>query len=63
MRRLEIISVGDELYQVVRVLRYEEKWDVHILKQLWNCDTAFKKDGMLYFVRDITTVEDIYRKQ
>jgi hypothetical protein len=53
----QIINVGNRLYKVVRVLRDDKNWDVDILRQLWYCSHTFKKEGALYFVREIEDVE------
>ena len=57
----EVISVRGELYLVYRQLKDESKWDVDILKKLWNCTHAFRNDGMLYMCREIETIN--YQEQ
>lgn len=52
----EVISVRGELYLVYRQLKDESKWDVDILKKLWNCTHAFRNDGILYMCREIETI-------
>ena len=52
----EVISVRSELYLVYRRLKDEEKWDIDILKKLWNCTHAFRNDGILYMCREIETI-------
>jgi len=53
----QIINVGSKLYKVVRILRDEPKWDLDILRQLWHCTNTFKKEGAIYFVREIEDIE------
>ena len=57
----EVISVRGELYLVYRQLKDESKWDVDILKKLWNCPHAFKNNGILYMCREIETIN--YQEQ
>ena len=57
----EVISVRSELYLVYRRLKDEEKWDIDILKKLWNCTHAFRNDGILYMCREIETIN--YQEQ
>ena len=57
----EVISVRGELYLVYRQLKDESKWDVDILKKLWNCTHAFKNNGILYMCREIETIN--YQEQ
>jgi hypothetical protein len=52
----KVISVKGELYLVYRQLKDESKWDVDILKKLWNCTHAFRNDGILYMCREIETI-------
>lgn len=57
----EVINVKGELYLVYRQLKDESKWDVDILKKLWNCTHAFRNDGILYMCREIETIN--YQEQ
>ncbi len=57
----EVINVKGELYLVYRQLRDEPKWDIDILKKLWNCTHAFKNNGTLYMCREIETIN--YQEQ
>ena len=57
----EVITVRGELYLVYRQLKDESKWDVDILKKLWNCTHAFRNDGILYICREIETIN--YQEQ
>jgi hypothetical protein len=57
----EVITVRGELYLVYRQLKDESKWDVDILKKLWNCTHAFRNDGILYMCREIETIN--YQEQ
>lgn len=51
-----IITINDDWYEVQRVLRDDPKWDVEILKQYWSCTHTFRRDGTLYFCREIPKV-------
>jgi hypothetical protein len=53
----DIISVGDKLYRVHRIIKNDSKWDLDLLRQLWHCSHTFKKEGDIYFVREIEDVE------
>ena len=53
----QIINIGNKLYKIIRVIRDEPKWDLDLLRQLWHCTNTFKKEGMIYFVREIEDVE------
>jgi hypothetical protein len=53
----QTINVGGKLYQVVRIVRDNPKWDLDLLRQLWHCSHTFKKEGAIYFVREIEDVE------
>jgi hypothetical protein len=53
----DIISVNDKLYRVYRVIKDDPKWDLEILRTLWMCSNTFKRDGMIYFVREIPQAE------
>ena len=50
---------GDRHFKLVRTLKEEEKFlkGLDDLKQYFHCDTALRKEGMLYFCRDIKDVE------
>jgi|TARA_B110000908_G_scaffold101342_1_gene119513 site-specific DNA-adenine methylase len=53
----KIISIRDDLYQVYRVLKDNPKWEVDILKKLWNCTHTFKHQEKLYVCRIIEEVK------
>jgi hypothetical protein len=53
----QVITVGDDWYQVIRTVREDRQWDVELLKQHWFCSHTFRKDGLLYFCRAIEKVE------
>ena len=53
----EIISIKGNLYQVYRVLKDNPKWEVDILKKLWNCTHTFKYQEKLYVCRIIEEVK------
>jgi hypothetical protein len=53
----DIISANNRLYHVHRVIKDDSKWDLEILRTLWMCSNTFKRDGMIYFVREIPEAE------
>ena len=57
MKLGEVITVGDDWYQIIRTVREDRQWDVDVLKQYWFCTHTFRKDGVLYFCREIKKVE------
>ena len=57
MKLGEVITVGDEWYQIIRTVREDRQWDVDLLKQYWFCTHTFRKDGVLYFCREVPKVE------
>jgi hypothetical protein len=57
MKLGEVVTVGDEWYQIIRTVREDRQWDVDLLKQYWFCTHTFRKDGILYFCREVPKVE------
>ena len=55
----QTINAGNRLFKVVRILKEDPKWDLEILREFWHCSHTFKKEGAIYFVREI---EDVDRK-
>lgn len=53
----QVIGFNDELFLVKRTLKESEKLDVDFLKVYFGVDTVFKKEGVLYFVEKIETLE------
>lgn len=53
----QVIGFNDELFLVKRTLKESEKLDVDLLKRYFGVDIVFKKDGILYFVEKIETLE------
>jgi len=53
----EAITIRDKVYLVHRKLKDETKWDVEILKKLWNCSHAFHNQGILYLCKEIEDIE------
>ena len=53
----QTIDIHNKLYKIVRIIRDNPKWDLDILRQLWHCSHTFKKEGAIYFVREIEDVE------
>jgi len=52
----QIINASDKLFKVVRILRDDREWDLETLRTLWHCSHTFKKEGAIYFVREIQDV-------
>ena len=57
MKLGETISVGDDWYKIFRTVREDRQWDAELLKQYWFCTQTFRKDGVLYFCREIPKVK------
>ena len=53
----QVINANNKLFKVVRIIREDPKWDLEILRTLWYCSHTFRKDGAIYFVREIEDVE------
>ncbi len=53
----QIIKLDSELYVVERTIRERENMNVDGLKEFFNVDTVLRKDGTLYFVKKIETLE------
>lgn len=52
----QTISINGKLFKIVRIIKDEPKWDLELLRQLWHCSHTFKKEGNIYFVREIEDV-------
>ena len=59
MRLPNVIQNGDDWYEVVRSLKDNPKYDAGILREYWNCSHTFRKNGMLYFCREIPKINYI----
>lgn len=53
----EVLNVNDELYIVQKILHENYCKDVDLLKQWFHCDTAFKKEHLVYFCEKIIDLE------
>jgi hypothetical protein len=53
----QVINANNKLFKVVRIIRDESKWDLETLRQLWHCSHTFRKEGAIYFVREIEDAE------
>ena len=53
----QVIQMGSELFLVKRVLRESEKFDIELLKQWFDTEVVLRKDGLLFFVNKIETLE------
>lgn len=57
MRNKHIIEVGDDWYEIQRILKEDRNWDIETLKQYWFCSHTFRRDGLLYFCREVPKIE------
>lgn len=57
MKLGEVIQVNGELYEVHRTMRVREGLQAELIREYWHCTHTFQKDGMLYFVRAIESVD------
>ena len=53
----QIIDTNNKLFKEVRIIREDRQWDLETLRQLWHCTNTFRKEGTIYFVREIEDVE------
>ena len=53
----QIINANNKLFKVVRIIREDRQWDLETLRQFWHCSHTFRKEGVVYFVREIEDVE------
>jgi len=53
----QVLDINGKLFKLVRILRDDRQWDLDILRQLWYCTNTFKKEGAIYFVREIEDIE------
>jgi hypothetical protein len=58
----QTINVGNRIFKVVRIVKEDPKWDLEILRQFWHCSHTFKKEGSIYFCREIEDVELDYEE-
>ena len=49
--------MGNRSFKLVRTLRDRPNLDTDLLKEHWHCDSVLRKDGVLYFCREIEDVE------
>jgi len=52
----QIIHTNDSMFQVYRTIREEPNLNIDGIKQFWKCSHAFRKDGLIYFCREIETI-------
>ena len=52
----QIIYVNDSMFQVYRTTKDESNLNIDKIKQFWACSHAFKKDGIIYFCREIESI-------
>ena len=57
--RNDIIQLGDRLFVSYRTIKITPKIEenISILKKLWHCDTALKKEGVFYLCNEIKEIE------
>jgi hypothetical protein len=55
----DIIQLGDRLFVSYRTIKITPKIEenISILKKLWHCDTALKKEGVFYLCNEIKEIE------
>ena len=53
----QTINANNRLFKVVRIIRDDKQWDLDTLRQLWHCTHTFRKEGAIYFVREIEDIE------
>ena len=49
----QIIQINGSLFKLIRIIRDDRDWDLETLRHLWHCSHTFKKEGAIYFVREI----------
>lgn len=52
----QVIQINDSIYQIYRIIREEGVLNVDGIKKFWKCSNAFRKDGVLYFCREIVSI-------
>jgi len=54
-----IIQLGDRIFSLYRIIKITPKIEknVSLLKKLWKCDTALRKDNMFYLCNEISEIE------
>ena len=57
--RNDIIQLGDRMFVSYRTIKITPKIEenISILKKLWHCDTALKKEGVFYLCNEIKEIE------
>lgn len=56
-RCTNFIKVNDELFQVVKTYPEERVKDFNLVKEWLNCDSVYKREGLLYFCIKIIDLE------
>lgn len=59
----QVISFNDNLYQLVRVLHDRPDLPIDDMKEYYNCNTALRREGKLYFCRLIEEAQVIEDEQ
>ena len=57
MNLRQILHINDSMFQIYRTIREEPDLNIDGIKKFWKCSHAFRKDGLLYFCREIQTIE------
>ena len=52
----QVIQINDSIYQIYRIIQEEGVLNVDGIKKFWKCSHAFRKDGVLYFCREIVSI-------
>lgn len=53
----QLIKIGESLYQVKRVIPFNESINVQSWKEHVSASHSFKKDNLLYFVDEVIPLE------
>jgi hypothetical protein len=52
----QVIHTNDSMFQIYRTIREEPNLNIDGIKKFWKCSHAFRKDGLIYFCREIETI-------
>jgi len=55
-----ILHINDSMFQIYRTIKEPKTLPsemVNELKDIWLCSHTFRKDGILYFCREVQTIE------
>lgn len=63
MNNIQLITVKDDLYHVIRVIPEHTEIDTNLFKGYTNTTNVFRKDGWFWFVRLIEEAQIIEEEQ